>query len=230
MNEGQLKDFYKKYIDVKIYRVISKEYLPKIKKEGINPKKDPLKIKYKEIKKLFELIEKYERKGIVYTETWRDGERKGSEIIKISKKSMNNNYIDFVTDYKQVLKFKDKWRGGALVNTISNYINFLKKQNLSNKEKKLIEKLKLWSNKKRKYQNIIIYTKGSNKYFENAKLLLLPLNGKIQTVKSPYGSYEHFKKKIKNNFKKYEQYLKQKELSYIRVTSKIPKENIFISQ
>lgn len=226
MEEKQLKEFYKKYIDIKIYRVIPEEYIKEIKNEGMNPKKDPLKNRYNTIKKLFKIMKKFEKEGIIYTENWRDRNRKGSEIIKINLKSMKNKHIDFVADYNQATKFKEKWKGGALINSISNYINFLDKQELSSKEKEIIEELKLWIKEKQNYKNVMIYVRGSNKCFEKAKLLLLPINGKIKTIKSPYGSFKHFKKIVKNKFTRYEKYLKQNELSYLRVTSKIPKEAI----
>ena len=66
---------------------------------------------------------------------------------------------------------------------------------------------------------------GSSKFFEKSKFLLLPIKGKKEMVKSPYGSYRHFKKTMKD---KYKEYLKKEELSYLRVVDKIPKEEILV--
>jgi hypothetical protein len=230
MNEKQLYEFWKKYVNTKIYHVTSEKYISVIKKNGLNPKKNPLGNKYPEIIQLFKLIKRFEDKGIIYTEEWRDGIKKGSEIIEISKESINNNYIDFVSDYNQALKFKKKWRGGALANIVFNYANFLKNKRLSKSERELVRMLNLWAEKERKYKNKIIYVKGSGKFLEGAKLLLLPLKGKKKIVTSPYGSYEYFINVIRNKLNLYERYLKQEELSYLRVMDKIPKEDIFILQ
>ncbi|MBU0461435.1 MAG: hypothetical protein KJ574_02505, partial [Nanoarchaeota archaeon] len=73
MNENGLYEFWNEFINRDIYRVTSEEYLLDMTKHGLNPSNDPFSKMYEEIEKLFEIIVKYEKKGIIYQEEWRDG-------------------------------------------------------------------------------------------------------------------------------------------------------------
>ena len=118
--------FWNKFIDRDIYRVTSEEYLPEILENGLNPKNDPFSKMYEDIDKLFRIMIRFEQEGIIYQEKWRDGPVRASEIIKFNEASRQNNYLDFVADYDQALKFYNKWRGGALTNVVYNFSTFLK--------------------------------------------------------------------------------------------------------
>lgn len=221
MDENDLLKFWKEFIDRDIYRVTSEEYLHEILENGLNPKNDPFSKMYGDIDELFQIIIRFEKEGIIYQEEWRDGPVMASEIIKFNESSRQNNYLDFVTDYNQALKFYDKWKGGALTNVVYNFSTFLQNQNLNEDDKELVDKMKDWSTNKRNYKNKIISVKGSNHVFENAKMLCLPENGERKIVESPYGSFDHFKKTVSGKFDLYKPFLKIKKLSYLRVTENI---------
>jgi hypothetical protein len=173
MDKTDLFEYWNEFINRDIYRVISEEYLQEIIKNGLNPQEDPFSKMYEKIDELFELITKFEKKGVVYQEEWRDGPVVASEIIKFNEASRKNNYLDFVVDYNQALKFYEKWKGGALTNMIYNFSNFLQDQILSCDERKLVDVLYNWSSQKRNYKNRIIAIDGSNSVLENAKILFL---------------------------------------------------------
>ncbi|HII14726.1 MAG TPA: hypothetical protein HA362_00275 [Nanoarchaeota archaeon] len=232
MDKAFLGKFWKKNIQRNIYRVVSDEYASSIKKNGMTPAKDPFKGMHPKIKALYRLMLKLEKEGLVYREKWRDGPVKASYIIKVSRASMDNNYIDFVADYKQALRFKGKWKGGALTNVVFNFCRFLllNKAKLSGKEQKLVCSLFEWTKKKMGFRNRIMVVKGSSRCFETAKLLLLPKDGRKQYLASPYGSFKHFLKTVRGRFAVYEPYLSRTELGYLRVLGRIgPKEIVRIS-
>lgn len=228
MKEKESIEFWNEFIDRDIYRITSEEYLQDITKRGLDPSNDPFQKMYTDIDLLFKLMIKYEEKGIIYQEKWRDGPVTASDIIEFNRASRTNNYLDFVVDYQQALKFYRKWRGGALANVIFNFTNFLQNQELSLAEKQLVDKLHDWSSKKRSHKNRIVAVKGSNLIFENAKMLCLPENGERYTMPSPYGSFEHFKHTTKGKLDLYIPFLQIKELSYLQVTEKIPADAIKI--
>jgi hypothetical protein len=228
MEEKELIRFWNEFINRDIYRVTSEEYIKDLNKKGLCPSNDPFQEMYKEINLLFKLMIKFEKQGIIYEEEWRDGPVTANDIIEFNRDSRSNNYIDFVADYQQALKFYRKWRGGALTNMIFNFTNFLQNKALSASEKRLVNKLHKWSSKKRRHKNRIVAVKGSNTIFENSKMLCLPKNGKRHILPSPYGSFEHFKRTTKGKLGVYLPFLKIKELSYLRATEKIPADSIKI--
>lgn len=215
-------DVWEKWVNRNIFRVTSDEYLEDIKTNGLDPNRDPFEGMYEHIDKLFKIMLKLENKDIIYEEKWRDGPAKASDIIEFNKPSRENKYIDFVADYNQALKFCEKWKGGALTNVVFNFTNFLKNKELTTEEKELVTKLLKWAEKKRRFSNRIIAVKGSNKIFENAKMLCLP-KGKNFLIQSPYGSLENFKKNYQAEILPF---LTTQELSYLRVEEKIPAEAI----
>jgi hypothetical protein len=228
IDETGLMQFWKTYIDTDIYRVMSEEYLPQIEKSGLDPHYDPFSSMYPDINSLFELMIGLENKGIIYTEHWRDGPRTASQIIEISRISMASDYLDFVADLYQALKFRDKWGGGALANAVFNYSSFLQDKDISPEERKLADNMLSWSMERRSYENRILSVSGSNPVFETAKLLLLPMSGEKETVDSPYGSFGHFRNSISDRFEQLKPYLRQSELSYLRVVDRIQPEDIKI--
>jgi hypothetical protein len=232
--EEKLYKLWKKYIDTNLYKVISKEYISSIRKKGFQINKDPFSKKKNEIKKLFEIILKLEKRDLIYYHKIGRVQVKGSYLVKRSSISMNKKFLDFTNSYQQAKKFKRKWGGGALTVAVLDLSNFLmdNKNLLNKKEIKLIKNLISWANKKRGFENKIIFIKGSNPIFENAKLQYnLKVRKNQKYYLSPYGSFNHFKKIIKQEgYKKYEPYLKKTKKAYIRVTENIsPKSIIRIS-
>jgi hypothetical protein len=222
MKEKESIEFWNEFVDRDIYRVTSEEYLQDMTERGLDPSNDPFQELYKDMDSLFELMVKYEEKGIVYQEVWRDGPVTASHIIEFNRDSRTNSYLDFVADYRQALKFYGKWRGGALTNVIFNFTDFLQNQELSLLEKQLVGKLHEVSSEKRIHKNRIVAVKGSNTVFDDAKMLCLPKKGERFTLPSPYGSFEHFKQVSRGKLDAYLPFLKIEELSYLRVSGKVP--------
>ncbi|MBT4416639.1 hypothetical protein HOC80_00895, partial [archaeon] len=64
MEEKELKKLYNKYIKNKMfYRVVSNEYIPKIRKKGLTPEENPFDDFKGEIRKFFLIIENLSKKG-----------------------------------------------------------------------------------------------------------------------------------------------------------------------
>jgi hypothetical protein len=228
--EEKLYKLWKKYIDTNLYKVVSEEYLPSIRKKGFQINKDPFSKKKSEIKKLFEIILRLEKRGLIYHHKIGQVKVKGSYLAKRSSISMNKKLLDFTNSYEQARKFKRKWRGGALTVAVSDLSNFLmsNKNILNKREIKLIKNLISWANKKRRFENKMIFIKGSDPIFENAKLQYnLKVRKNQGYYPSPYGSFNNFKKIIKQEgYKKYEPYLKKTKKAYIRVTKSISPKSI----
>ena len=230
MDEKELRKFWKNHIDKNLYRVVSSEYLSNIKKNGLNPKKNPYKKSIPQIKDLFGLLLKLERKGFVHEQNWGFKKVTGKYIVMVSSEDIDSNFIDFTPNYKEVAYYK-KHNGGALVQTIKKITDDIldKKPKLSRKELLLVKMMNKWSNKKSRFNNKIIFVRGSSRYFENALFQnRLGRKRKDKYWKSPFGRFEHFKK-ISGKFglERYETYIKGKKLFYLRVTEKIPRKEIY---
>jgi hypothetical protein len=90
---------------------------------------------------------------------------------------------------------------------------------------KLVKKLNIWSKKREKFGNVVIWIKASSEFFETAEFQNF-LTKKYVTC--PYGSFEHFKKIIlKKGLKYYLPFLKSKKLFYVRTKKYIPPSEIF---
>ena len=117
MNDKGLYRFWKNYIDRNIYRVISSEYLADVKKNGLNPKKDPYTEVIPDIKKLFRLVLKLEKKGFIHEQDWGSKKVTGEYIVMVSLEDIDSPYIVFTTDYKETYYYR-KCKGGALIQTV----------------------------------------------------------------------------------------------------------------
>ena len=226
MEDRKLFEIWDKFIDRDIYRVTSDEYLSDIILNGLNPTNDPFREKYTDINKLFELMTNFEKRGVIYQEIWRDGPVPATHMIGFNRDSRINNYLDFVADDQQLLKFCKRWKGGCLTGMVFNFTTFLQNQELSHSEKTLVDGLHNWTSKKREYRNRVIAVNGSNFIFESAKMLCLPVDDEQYIVSSPYGSFEHFKKTVNSELDLYLPFIKLEKLSYLRVTEKIPSKAI----
>ena len=85
---------WEKYIDKKfLYRVVSDEYIPSIKKIGLDNNKNPFKDKKKDIFKLFKIVLNLKKRGFIMMRWW--GKPVDQEIvINCTKKDLKSNYID----------------------------------------------------------------------------------------------------------------------------------------
>jgi hypothetical protein len=228
----ELKKIYKKYVDQKVYRVIPISQKSTVLRKGFDPKKDPHKKYISKINRMFRIIERLERKGIIFKEKWRDGMAPGSKVVQLSRRSLNTNYIDFVADKKQVKRFKRKWKGSCLVNYVYKLTNFLldNLKELKNSERELVKDLNKWAKSRTKDKFVVIYIKGSNKIFESSKFYRFHKGVRKMYWRSPFGSFDYFKKAInQRKLSEYLPYLKHKKLFYLRVNKKIsPKEIKFL--
>ncbi len=227
MDEKYLKRFWKKYIDRNLYRVVSNEYLNEIKKNGINPGKDPYEKIIPDIKKLFKLILKLEKKGFIHQQDWGFKVVTAKYIVKISTIDIDNPYVDFTPRYKETYFYR-KHRGGALVKTVKEITtDILKRKPLLSKiELALVNKLHQWAMVKSSYKNKVLFFKGSSKHFETAHFQMIHSGKKY--IESPFGRFEHFKKVIlREGLAVYEPYLKGEKLFYLRAVDRIPGTEIF---
>ncbi len=221
MNKKSLFTFWKKYVDSKyLYRIVSEEYMPELKKQGFNHKNDPFRRHKKDIFRLFNICLKLHKKGFIMVRWWGKPVNQ-TIVVATTKKDLNNNFIDFAPNFKHTIDYYLKLKGGALVNTILIFTEelLMKKPPLTNSEVRLIIKLNEWSKKRCSFKNKIIAIPASSKYFETA--YFQHFQGKY--FESPFGSFEHFKKVVSNkglNF--FYPYLTGKKLFYLRTIKSIP--------
>lgn len=235
-SEKELFDLWKKYIDIPMFRIVPISDYNRIIKEGINPKKDP----YKKIKpwvvKLKKIVQNLEDKGFIMYFKWGNKEVSSTCALKVTINDFSIGCVDFAPD-KEAIPYYLALKGGAATANLKNIIRRIKENNipLPRADQKVLDKIEAWVNK-RICDNVAFYVKGSSKSFENAwfqrrKKSKAKKRRKINTkfyLESPFGRFEHFKEIIKKNgLKKYFYYLKNKTF-YLRVKTKIPKEDILI--
>ena len=226
MDERYLRWFWKKYINVNLYRVVSEEYLSEIKKKGIEPNKNPFYKQIPQIKRLFDLLLKLEENGFGHQRTWGSQIVDAKKIIAVSTTDIDNPYVDFTASYKKTYYYR-KHRGGALVTTIRAITSDIleRKPALSKEELELVENLHEWTIIKSSFINRVLFFKGSSKYFETAHFQMM--GSDKDYIESLFGRYEHFKAIIeKNGLEVYESYLKDKDTFYLRAVQKIPASEI----
>jgi len=229
MSDKELYRYWKKYIDRNLYRVVSSEYLSDIRKNGLNPKKDPYRKIIPEIKKLFQLVLKLEKNGFIHEQDWGlKNKVTGKYIIMVSTEDIDSPFVDFTPRYRETHYYR-KHNGGALTQTIKKITTDIleRKPILSSAERVLVNRLNLWARKKSQFSNKTLLVKGSSKSFETA-LFQNKLGKKGDKYwKSPFGRFEHFKRIVQRyGLKKYEDHLKGKRLFYLRIKDKIPAKEI----
>ena len=224
--EKQLRNWYKKYVEDRVMlRMVSEEYIPRIKKYGFEHNKDPFSKVKSDVFQFFDILLELKKKGFIMMRWW--GKPVDQElVINCSKGDLNLNYIDFTSEHEFIIKYYLNLPGGAFVQTILIFTEeiLMKKPPLTDEEIKLVKKLNRWSKRKAKYKNKVIRIKATSNYFENA--VFQRLKGKKE-IESPLGSFENFSKIIsKNGFKIYQDYLTDKKLFHIRTINKIPAKEI----
>ena len=226
MDERYLRLFWKKYIDINLYRVVSEEYLDEIKKKGIEPDKNPFHKHIPQIKQLFSLLLKLEKDGFGHQRLWGGTVVTAEKIIRVSTTDIDNPYVDFTASYNKTYYYR-RHNGGALVTTIKAITSDIleKKPLISKSELKLVNDLHEWAMTKSSFINRVLFFKGSSQYFETAHFQMLG-SGR-DYIESPFGRYEHFKEIVeKNGIDIYKPYLEDKDTFYLRSVIKIPASEI----
>lgn len=220
-----LYQFWKKYVDRNLYRVVSSEYIGDIKKNGLDPKKNPYQKITPGIKRLFSLVLKLEKRGFIHKQDWGFKKVSGKYIAMVSLEDLNSPFIDFTPNYKETHYYKNH-KGGALVQTVKKITTDILKRNpkVSQSELSLVKILYKWSLRKSRFNNKTLFVKGSSKHFESALFQnRLGKKGKDKYWASSFGSFEHFGRIVNRyGLKRYAPYLKGKKLFYLRAREKIP--------
>jgi len=226
--EKELYKMWKKYIDVPMYLVVPKRMLSGILKKGIDPHKDPYENIKPKIKKFAKIIYQLEKGGFVIKIRWGRPVH-ASYAITVSLNDLKTPVVDFAPTIEDV-EYYLKLKGGA---TVSNIKRLTKKiieanPNLTENQWHLINGLNKWA-KSKICDNTVISVNGGSNCFETSRFQLIR-RGKGGRKKyrgpkylpSPFGSFEHFKRIIKNyGWRKYSYRLRNYKY-YLRVTEKIP--------
>ncbi|HLD72445.1 MAG TPA: hypothetical protein VJA23_02580 [Candidatus Nanoarchaeia archaeon] len=225
MEEKDLKRWYNRSVrNRNFYRVVSNEYLPKIRKKGLTPEENPYDHFKKELKQFFLIIENLSRKGHTIHIKWAFETPAGTRVTRICRKDLRKNYIDLNPDKKHNFYYL-KMKGGSLVSNVKDLAKqLLKNKSLLNKNNlELIEKVLRFCDKKSNYKMSTLYILRSSKYLEKAHFQ--HFGGKYWP--SPFGRYENFRKVIlREGLEKYKPYLEGEKLFYIRFLKRIPAKEI----
>ncbi|MBT7903581.1 hypothetical protein HN587_06985 [Candidatus Woesearchaeota archaeon] len=230
---NSLFKYWKKHIDnQKLYRVFSQEYSDSIKKQGIDPNNNPYKSSNRKIKKLFRILAWLERThNFNHTQDWGRKELVTTDhIIKVTLEDMEKKYIDF-TPYPKEVKYYQKLmrgNGGALVSTVQKITEDIIKR----KPKlpflvrwKFITNLHDWTLAKGDHKIKVLFVKGSAKCFETA--IFQNKLGTTSNIKSPFGSFKHFQRIVKEaGLKTYKPFFEKNKWYNLRVQHKIPPADI----
>jgi len=233
-SERELFKVWKKYIDIPMFRIVPTCDYKEILKEGINPKKCPYKKIKSNVIQLERIVRKLEDKGFVIFLKWRHRKVSGTHAMDVTLADLSLGCVDFTPDEK-LIPYYLALQGGAANANLRKIIKRIRESNfeLSEKEIKVIKNIEIWT-KKRTCNNKAFYVKGNSKSFETAlfqvrrrsKSKIWKKPKKELYLKSPFGSFESFKKVIiKQGLRKYLHYLKNKRF-FLRVKGKIPKEEI----
>jgi hypothetical protein len=225
MEEKELKRLYNRYVkDRNCYRVVSNEYLPKIRKKGLTPEENPFDDFKKELRKFFLIIENLGRKGHHIHIKWAFETPTGVRVSRICRKDLRKNYIDLNPDRKHNAYYLNM-KGGSLVSNVKDLAKELLKNKALLTEKNLeqISKVLKFCDKKAKYKSSTLYISRTSKYLEKAHFQ--HFGGKYWP--SPFGRYEHFKKVIlREGYRKYKPYLEGEKLFYLRLLKRVPAKEI----
>ena len=227
MEEKELRKLYHKSVkDRNFYRVVSNEYLPKIRKKGLTPKENPYQDFKDEFRKFFLIIENLSRKGHAIHIKWAFETPPGTRVTRICRKDLRKNYIDLNPDKKHNSYYL-KMKGGSMISNVKDLAKqLLKNKSLLTKNNLIqIEKVLKFCDQKSKYKMSIISISRESKYLEKAHFQ--HFGGKYWS--SPFGRYENFKKVIlREGLRKYKPYLDGKKLFYIRVLRSVPAKEVHI--
>jgi len=218
----KLRSLYKKYIEGNwVYRSQSEEHLKDILKNGFDPDKDPYKKIRPKLEKLYNLILNLEKKGHKMTLDWKGVYPSGSKAVEVSRRDLDNPFVDFTTSLKEGRRFVKQFQGGAIAGNVIEFIEGIRnfEIKLTKPQEKLMKELEIWAKKKIKFKNVLLRVSLTSSSLELAKMHTFEYK---KYFTSPYGSFENFKKTIeKEGIEKLLPYLKGKDKAYVRVISKI---------
>ena len=224
MDEKKIKALYTRFVRNKyFYRTFSREYLSRIKKEGFNPLKNPYESQKDNIIHFCKMLDRLEKQGYSYVYScWPRSKPIGSIISRVFRKSLRKQYIDLTPNDFNDLQYYKSRKGGDIPVTVNHIAKDLIKWKypLTAKDRAVIKKLLLWSEKKMRFSNITIRIKATSKYLEKAHLQRFYGQPYLP---SPFGSFKHFSKNItKYGYKVYRPYLLGTEQYYLRFQKAIP--------
>lgn len=234
-SEKELLEYWKDFIDIPIYRVIPIRTQKEVLSKGIDPKNNPYKKIIPKIKDILILIRRLERQDIDITYLRGKSEVSAEFICQELLTDLSKNYIDFCISQKHIDYYLSAIPGGGVPNAVKKLTNELLNRDLpiSQREKQIIKELNNWANSLI-CKNTIIYVMGRSRIFEKALFQLMGTKKKKKRTQfkeskylpSPFGSFEHFKKMIREEgLQKYSYRLRNKKY-YLRVQEKIPAEDI----
>ena len=222
--EKQLRNWYKIYVEDKyFYRAFSEEYLEDIENKALNPKNNPYENVKDKILDFCKMLTRLDKAGFRYVYMRWPRTRPNSEIlVRVFKRCLKDEYIDFTSNDFNELKYYKKVRGGSLPENIyyisKDLIKF--KYDLKDKERENVLELLEWSKERREFKNKVIRIKATSEILND--FIHQRFLGQ-KWIPSCFGTYENFKKIInKFGFETYKIYLEGKEEYYMRTKNKIP--------
>tara|TARA_Y100000034_G_C6806331_1_gene362082 strand:- start:46 stop:756 length:711 start_codon:yes stop_codon:yes gene_type:complete len=229
MKEKELLKFWKKYIDIPLYRTVAGRDIRSVLKNGLDPGKNPYLSVRGKMRKLFRVVKKLERNGFVMLFNLGGKDSTGSYYVEMAAHELNRKMIDF-TPVKEHYYYYKKLKGGAMVAMILRITEKLieEKPKISVSDRELVKGLNAWA-KKNLCDMKLIEVSGGCRCFEKAHFQLRKISkGKVRKnhkaiyYKSPFGSFENFKKVIgEEGLRKYSSRLRSQDY-YVRVLDKIP--------
>jgi len=215
---------YRQYVARKYaYRVIPASHLAAIKKRGIVFGKDPYAKFHDDIKILFRIVLRFEKKGFHFMRWWGQPTL-ASKVIKTSLRDIEKQFVDF-SFLKQHVPYYKKLRGGALITTVHLFAYELKAKGLplTKEESALCRRVLRFTERLRTQDMAVIKVSLEDEIFETAVFATVDKT----PLPSPFGSKEHFNKTItKHGWKAYEPYLTKKRKMYLRVKKDVPARSI----
>lgn len=206
-----------------MYRAVSSEYLPAIKKHGLTPEKKPFDYLKKELRQFLNIVYNLDKKGYKIVYAWHHEIPALSKLLRVLRKDISKKYIDLSPNLKEN-SYYIKRKGGSLVTTILELSEMIKKKKypLTPKQKKTFDKVVDWCEKKASHSMVTLKISRTSKYLEKAHFQ----NFIERYWISPFGSFEHFKKIAKKEgLQKYMPYFKSANF-YLRINKTIPAREI----
>jgi hypothetical protein len=219
VTDKQLFVFWEKHVlGKKLYRIVAGKYLPDIRRQGLNPRKNPFEREKKDLQRFGAILLDLRKKGFVMMRWWGKPVDQ-TRVMATTFQDLDSNYVDFTP--KMRVDYYLALRGGALAQTIHIYSEelLMKRPPLAANEWALVKKLNAWSKKLCQDKNALLSIRASSAYLEHAEFQ--HFTG--PNIDSPFGSFEHFKRVVeKNGLELYKPYLEGEKLFYLRSTKPIP--------
>lgn len=228
--------FWKKNIDIPLYRTIAERDFLKVKRFGLDPSKNPYAKMEAKLEKLFSLVSHLEEKGFVMKFLIGKRESLGSYYANMARYELGKKMIDF-TPIKGHFRYYKSLRGGAMISCVRRLTDRLleNREVLSNVQFDLVRELNEFAVKSA-CEMKLIRIRGSLSSLSCAKFHLTgTTKGKVRRVHSvkylpsPFGDFDNFVKVVqRKGLRKYSFRLRNKKY-YLRATKAIPvKEITFI--